>query len=441
MTARAEAIRPDAQSDRARGALCGLGAAALFGVSTPLAKILLPNTGPLLLAGLLYLGGGLGVLAASLVQRPGQGGREAQLRKADLANLLGIIALGGIAGPVLMLYGLERVSGVAGSLLLNLEAPFTMVLAVVFFKEHLGVRGMLAALLVVGGAAILGYSPDELRAQSTGALAIAGACLSWAIDNNLTQRLSLRDPIVVVRIKALGAGSCTLAIALVTGERLPRMEILAPALVVGVACFGISIVLDMYALRILGAAREAAFFARPPSWARSQRGVGCERAQEGGRGEKRRLACGTKDTQRIHVEHDADSVTGNADDECWREDFLILGSLSPVTSAMASVQLPAPRALMRTTTMGSRNDRRWVRLLSIAQLRHAPAMASAPWIALEAHPVSSRGWRPLRPRVARRAFHELRGALLKNTTARTIVNGASRLRRREPATPETRSRP
>lgn len=264
MTDRAEAMGPGARSDRALGALCGLGAAALFGVSAPLAKILLPNTGPLLLAGLLYLGGGLGVLAASLVRRRGQGGREAQLRKADLANLLGIIALGGIAGPVLMLYGLERVSGVAGSLLLNLEAPFTMVLAVVFFKEHLGVRGMLAALLVVGGAAILGYSPDELRAQSTGVLAIAGACLSWAIDNNLTQRLSLRDPIVVVRIKALGAGSCTLAIALVTGERFPRMEILAPALVVGVACYGISIVLDMYALRILGAAREAAFFATAP---------------------------------------------------------------------------------------------------------------------------------------------------------------------------------
>jgi len=265
MTGRgADGMSARERPDIARGALCGLGAAALFGVSAPLAKVLLPNTSPLVLAGLLYLGGGLGLLAASLVRRRRQDGRQAHLRKADVPDLLGIIALGGIAGPVLMLYGLERVSGVAGSLLLNLEAPLTMVLAVVLFKEHLGLRGMLAALLVVAGAAILGYSPDELRAQSTGVLAIAGACLSWAIDNNLTQRLSLRDPIAVVRIKALGAGSCTLAVALITGERLPRMGILVPALVVGVACYGISIVLDMYALRILGAAREAAFFATAP---------------------------------------------------------------------------------------------------------------------------------------------------------------------------------
>ena len=96
------------------------------------------------------------------------------------------------------------------------------------------------------------------------ALAIACACLSWAIDNNLTQRLSLRDPIVVVRIKALGAGTCTLALALAMGEKLPRTGVLLPALLVGIASYGVSILLDMYALRILGAAREAAFFATAP---------------------------------------------------------------------------------------------------------------------------------------------------------------------------------
>jgi drug/metabolite transporter (DMT)-like permease len=246
-----------------KGALCGVGAAALFGVSAPLAKLLLPSTGLLLLAGLLYLGAGLGLLVAGLLPRARQA-REARLRRADVPALFGIIALGGIAGPVLMLYGLGRMSAVAGSLLLNLEAPFTILLAVLLFKEHLGLRGTVAAALVVAGAVVLAYGPGELRMDWVGSLAIAGACASWAIDNNLTQRLSLRDPIVVVRIKALGAGACTLTLALVMGGRLPRVGVLVPALAVGVVCYGVSIVLDMYALRILGAAREAAFFATAP---------------------------------------------------------------------------------------------------------------------------------------------------------------------------------
>jgi drug/metabolite transporter (DMT)-like permease len=250
--------------DTSKGALCGLLAAGLFGMSAPLAKLLLVGTSPLMLAALLYLGGGLGLAIAGRLRHSSAPSREARLRTGDWGYLVGIIVLGGIVGPVLMLYGLQRVSGVAGSLLLNLEAPFTMVLAILLFEEHLGHRGALAAALVVGGAVVLGYGPGELRAQATGAIAMAGACLSWGVDNNLTQRLSLRDPIVVVRIKALGSASCTLGLALATGQSPPPLNVLVPALVVGAACYGLSIVLDMYALRILGAAREAAFFATAP---------------------------------------------------------------------------------------------------------------------------------------------------------------------------------
>lgn len=246
-----------------KGALCGLGAAALFGVSTPLAKLLLPKAGPLILAGLLYLGAGLGLATAGWLRRERSIRREARVGRADLGYLFGIVALGGIVGPVLMLYGLGRVSAVAGALALNLEAPFTILLAVLLFREHLGPRGTLASTLVVAGAIVLAYGPGDVRTDTLGVLAIAGACLSWALDNNLTQRLSLRDPIVVVRIKALGAGACVLGIALAIGERI-RAEILVPALLVGVTCYGVSIVLDMYALRLLGAAREATFFATAP---------------------------------------------------------------------------------------------------------------------------------------------------------------------------------
>ena len=247
------------------GAAYGLAAAALFGASAPISKILLPRAGPLMLSALLYLGAGLGLSAFKLLfgRRP-QERREAAIRRGDIPLLAGVILFGGLLGPVLMLYGLARVSGLTGSLLLNLEAPCTMLLAVVLFREHLGRRAGFAALLIVLGAAALGFRPGELRASAAGAAAIAGACLCWGIDNNLSQRLSLRDPIALVQIKTLGAGVCAAALALSTGHPLPELSLAVPALALGSLSYGVSLVLDMHALRLLGAAREAAYFATAP---------------------------------------------------------------------------------------------------------------------------------------------------------------------------------
>jgi drug/metabolite transporter (DMT)-like permease len=163
-----------------------------------------------------------------------------------------------------MFFGLQRVSGVAGALLLNLEAVFTILIALLLFREHLAVIEAFAAMLIVLGAVLLGHRPGDLRTDWGGLLAIAGACLSWGLDNNLTQRLSLRDPTSVAQVKTLGAGTCSLAIALATGQQLPRPGILLVALAVGALSYGVSILLDVYALRYLGAAREAAFFAVAP---------------------------------------------------------------------------------------------------------------------------------------------------------------------------------
>jgi len=251
-------------SSRARGALCGLSAAILFGASAPVSKLLLPELGPLIMAGLLYLGAGLGLTLYGLVRPRSRVAREARLTRRDLGLLAGVALCGGILGPVLMLVGLGRVSGLAGSLLLNLEAPFTMLLAVLFFREHLGRRGLVAALLIIGGGLLLSWRPGVLHADPWGILAIAGACLSWGIDNNLTQRLSLRDPVAVVRWKTLGAAACTLAVGVGFRHDLPAPTVAAAAAGLGSLSYGASIVLDMYALRLLGAAREAAFFATAP---------------------------------------------------------------------------------------------------------------------------------------------------------------------------------
>ena len=175
-----------------------------------------------------------------------------------------IMLFGGVAGPVLLLVGLERVTAVSGSLLLNLEAPFTALLAVVAFREHLSARGWLAGGVIVLGAAVLGGG-GAVGGDVWGVVLIAGACAAWAIDNNLTQRLTLRDPFAIVRFKAYGATAINLLIALLLRRAgWPDVGIVAAALALGAVSYGASILLDAYALRLVGAAREAALFATAP---------------------------------------------------------------------------------------------------------------------------------------------------------------------------------
>jgi drug/metabolite transporter (DMT)-like permease len=242
------------------GAAAALAAAALFGLSAPLSKLLLGHIGPQLLAALLYLGAGIGLTLVRLVRRP----TEAQLQRRDLPLLLAIIVSGGVAGPLLLMLGLSRLSAVTGALLLNLEAPFTMALAV-FFGEHVGRRAALAGALVVAASVLLGYAPGPVGGPhpGLGALLVAAACLAWGLDNNLTQRLSLRDPVVIVQWKTLGAGLAAVPIALLRSP-IPDGATLGAALALGFLCYGVSIVLDVWALRLLGAAREAPLFATAP---------------------------------------------------------------------------------------------------------------------------------------------------------------------------------
>jgi drug/metabolite transporter (DMT)-like permease len=242
------------------GVAAALGAAALFGLAAPLAKRLLADAGPLVLSGLLYLGAGAGL---SLVRT--RGGAEAPLRRADLPTLAAIVVAGGIVGPLLVLVGLARVSGVVGSLALNAEAPFTILLAVALFGEHLDTREAAAAAAIVAGVALLTVRGGAVeRTSLAGVAAIAGGALAWALDTNLTQRLSVRDPVALARTKSLAAGTASLAIAVAAGARLPPPAIVGAALVVGLASFGASLVLAIHAMRALGAARHAALFATAP---------------------------------------------------------------------------------------------------------------------------------------------------------------------------------
>jgi len=243
------------------GWVIGLAAAVTFGAGTPFAKLLLEDARPQLLAGLLYLGAFV-VLAAVLPFR--RRSREARLRAADAPRLIALVACGGVLAPVLLLVGLDRVSGSAGSLLLNLEGPCTMVIGLVVFGEHLGRRAWFGAAIVFGGGALLSLNGSAGSLDAVGALCIAAACLLWGVDNNLTQSLTLRDPFSIVAVKAGAAAAVNIALAALLGAAWPSAPGVLGALAVGAIAYGVSIVLDAYALRSLGAAREAVVFSTAP---------------------------------------------------------------------------------------------------------------------------------------------------------------------------------
>lgn len=243
------------------GVALGLMAAVTFGASTPFAKRLLGDAGPQMLAGVLYFGAFI-VLGAALSVRGGT--REARLRRSDAPRLAGLILSGGVLAPVFLLVGLERVSGSTGSLLLNLEGTFTVLIGLAVFGEHLDRRAIFGAAAVFGGAALLSTAGGGGKTDVVGVLCVALACALWGIDNNLTQALTERDPLAIVTTKAGVAGTVNITLALILGASLPDADVLLAAGALGAVSYGLSVLLDAYALRLLGAAREAVVFATAP---------------------------------------------------------------------------------------------------------------------------------------------------------------------------------
>ena len=240
-----------------------LAAAALFGASTPLAKLLGGTLSPVLLAGLLYLGSGLGLTIVRLVrdkgwQRPG-------LAPSEWPWLLGAIGFGGVLGPVALMVGLTLTSAATASLLLNLESVLTAVLAWVVVKENADRRIVAGMLAIVAGGMVLAWPGTGFDAHGLlGPVCVALACLCWAIDNNLTRKVSASDALFIAGIKGLVAGLINTGLALLLGAHLPALPALAPTLLVGFLGYGISLVLFVLALRGLGSARTGAYFSTAP---------------------------------------------------------------------------------------------------------------------------------------------------------------------------------
>jgi drug/metabolite transporter (DMT)-like permease len=247
------------------GVALAIASAVLFGASTPLAKALLGSgVNAWLLAGLLYLGSGLGLVALRMGRRLfGQRSGEAPLRRGDW-GWMGLVTLsGGVAGPLLLMLGLAATPASSAALLLNLEGLATMAIAWIVFRENVDRRLLAGAAAILAGAVLISWRGGAAPV-GMGALYIAGACLAWGIDNNLTRKVSAADPMQIAMVKGLIAGVVNLTIALSLGARLPGPGLTLAAGVVGFLGYGVSLALFVLALRFLGAARAGAYFSTAP---------------------------------------------------------------------------------------------------------------------------------------------------------------------------------
>src|SRR5262245_42669484 len=250
-----------------RAVLYALASAALFGLSTPAAKILLGTIHPAILAGLLYSGAGIGI-ALLRRARPRVFGLpnapQVPLQRKDVPWLAAAIAAGGVVGPLLLMFGLARTDAATASLLMALEGAATAIIAWFAFRENFDRRVALGMACLVAGALILSWTCTPGLQKVLGPLAIVAACLAWGLDNNLTRKASLADPLQIAEWKGLVAGPANILVGLWIGASIPLSFALLGAIVAGFFGYGLSLALYIVALRDLGAARTGAYFSTAP---------------------------------------------------------------------------------------------------------------------------------------------------------------------------------
>lgn len=245
-------------------ALQALSSALLFALAAPIGKLLLETINPWLLAGIFYTGSGIGLGLVKLWRHHAGTPSEAALSRSDLPWLAGAIIAGGVIAPVLMMYGLAHTEASAASLLLTLEGVATALIAWFWFHENVDTRVALGMACIVVGTLMLAWRRTPQLSGMMGPVAIAAACVMWAIDNNITRKVSLADPVTIAMTKGLVAGPVNFALALLAGAVVPSIRPLMIAALIGFASYGVSLVFYVKALRNLGASRTAAYFSTAP---------------------------------------------------------------------------------------------------------------------------------------------------------------------------------
>ena len=239
-------------------------AAALYALNAPASKLLLQNVPPSMMAALLYLGAGLGMLLMGLARRAaGRPSAEAHLTRKDLPYTIGMIVLD-ILAPIFLMIGISHTTAANASLLNNFEIVATSLIALYIFKEKISRRLWLAIGLIVLSSALLTVEDAGSLKFSVGSVFVLLASCCWGLENNCTRMLSQSDPQEIVIVKGLGSGAGALLVALLTGESFPAWGYVPFALLLGFVAYGVSIYFYVYAQRYLGAARSSAYYAIAP---------------------------------------------------------------------------------------------------------------------------------------------------------------------------------
>ena len=239
-------------------------AASLYALNAPVSKLLLKDVPPTMMAGMLYLGAGIGMTLMGLVRsKTGNGKQEMQLTKKDLPYTLGMVILD-IAAPIFLMIGLSRTTAANVSLLNNFEIVATSIIALLIFKERIGKRLWIAISLITLSSILLSVEDSSSFSFSFGSLYVLAACVCWGLENNCTRCLSKSDPLEIVVIKGFGSGIGSVIIGLAVGEALPLWGDILKILLLGFVAYGLSIYFYVYAQRDLGAAKTSAYYAVSP---------------------------------------------------------------------------------------------------------------------------------------------------------------------------------
>lgn len=247
-----------------KGIFLAVLAATLYAINSPFSKLLLEYVPSTLMAGILYIGAGLGMGIIALIRKIwGPGRSEEKINKVDLPYTMVMILLD-IAAPIFLLLGLSYTTAANASLLNNFEIVATAIIALSIFKEKISTRLWIGIMFVTASCVLLSFEDIFAFKFSIGSLLILLACVCWGIENNCTRRLSTKDPLEIVLIKGICSGLGSLIIGICFGERITVIWSVFAVLGVGFVAYGLSIFFYVYAQRILGAARTSAYYAISP---------------------------------------------------------------------------------------------------------------------------------------------------------------------------------
>ena len=247
-----------------RGIFLAILAASLYAINSPLSKVLLNYIPPTLMAGLLYLGAGLGMLIIAAIRKIKKTEtQESKLTVAELPYTIAMILLD-IAAPICLLIGLNSTTAANAALLNNFEIVATAMIALFVFKEKISSRLGLGIFFVTISCAILSFEDFSSLQFSFGSLFILLAAVCWGFENNCTRKISSKDPLQIVLLKGAFSGIGSVIIGLCIGERLTSLWSIVAVLCIGLVAYGLSIYFYVYAQRLLGAARTSAYYAVAP---------------------------------------------------------------------------------------------------------------------------------------------------------------------------------